>query len=165
MTDRPKLSLGSTTEKTDKTAAWSVSEKRKDALHDRARYNRRHPLEAHKRLWALLDNKGVGNFAFNREVVMGSALVDFACKTRWLVVEITGPSEADATIAELTDRKLRDVGVRVLRFTEEQIMGDLAPVEVAILYELQQPFEKPGRQRPERRPERPDDSTFHRSRY
>lgn len=144
MTERKTLSLGSADgAKTDKTAGWKISEARKDKLHERARYNRRHPSDAHKRLWAALKDKGVGGFAFNREVVMGSSVVDFACKSRWLVVEISGDSEADATIEELSDRKLADVGVRVLRFTQEAVMGDLEPVKDAILEELSQPFERP----------------------
>ncbi|MGB3738967.1 MAG: DUF559 domain-containing protein, partial [Pontixanthobacter sp.] len=130
--------------KSDKTAGWNISEARKDKLHDRARFNRRHPSDAHQRLWGLLKDKGVG-FTFNREVVMGSSVVDFACKPRWLVVEISGGSEADTTIEELSDRKLRDVGVRVLRFSQEQIMGDLDPVREAIAEELDKPFDKPGR--------------------
>ena len=151
MTERKKLSLGSgDAAKVDKTAGWNISEARKDKLHDRARFNRRHPSEAHKRLWALLDKKAVGNFAFNREVVMGSSVVDFACKTRWLVVEISGETEADRIIEELSDRKLHEVGVRIMRFTQEQIMGDLEPIEEAILAELEKPFDKPGRTKPSR---------------
>ncbi|MFZ1743507.1 MAG: DUF559 domain-containing protein [Pontixanthobacter sp.] len=161
MTERKKLTLGSSDgANTDKTAGWNISEARKDKLYDRARFNRRHPSEAHKRLWALLDKKGVGNFAFNREVVMGSSVVDFACKTRWLVVEISGETEADRTIEELSDRKLTEVGVRILRFTQAQVMDDLEAVKDVILAELEKPFDKPGRA-----PKRRDDGLHHRSRF
>ena len=150
MTTRKKLSLGDVAPaNADKTAGWNISEARKDKLHDRARFNRRHPSEAHKRLWGLLKDKGVGNFSFNREVVMGSSIVDFACKTRWLVVEISGDSEADAKIEELSDRKLQEVGVRVMRYTKEQVMGDLEPIKDAIYEELMKPFDKPRRTKPE----------------
>ncbi len=160
MTNRQTLTLGTAdTVKSDKTAGWNISEARKDKLHDRARFNRRHPSQAHKRLWEMLKDKGVG-FAFNREVVMGSSVVDFACKTRWLVVEISGGSDADTTIEELSDRKLTDVGVRVMRFTQEQVMGDLEPVRAAIAAELDKPFDKPGRA-----PKKRDDGLHHRSRY
>jgi len=144
MTERKKLSLGTVdTSKADKTAGWKVSEARKDKLHERARFNRRHPSDAHKRMWSLLKDKGVGNFAFNREVVMGSSVVDFACKSRWLVVEINGDTEADRKIEELSDRKLTDVGVRVMRFTKEEVMGELEPIQQAIFDELDKPFERP----------------------
>jgi len=144
MTERKKLSLGSgDSAKSNKTASWNVSEARKDKLHDRARFNRRHPSEEHKRMWSLLKDKGVGNFSFTREVVMGSSVVDFACKPRWLVVEISGESDADRTIEELSDRKLKEVGVRIMRFSKEQVMGDLEPIKEAIFEELNKPFERP----------------------
>ena len=159
MTTRKTLSLGSgDSAKADKTAGWKISEARKDKLHERARYNRRHPSDAHKRLWDALKDKGVGGFTFNREVVMGSSVVDFACKSRWLVVEISGESEADATIEELSDRKLADVGVRVMRFSTQAVMGDLEPVKDAILEELSKPFERPRIARsPSRAPQAYDD--------
>ena len=82
-------------------------------------------------------------FTFNREVVMGSTIVDFACKQRWLVVEIGGTEGTEATIAELSDRKLTEVGVRVLRFSEEQVLKDIETVVAAIAEELNKPFERP----------------------
>lgn len=144
MTERKKLSLGSgDATKADKTAGWNISEARKDKLYDRARFNRRHPTAAHKQLWAVLKDKGLNNFAFNREVVMGSSVVDFACKTRWLVVEISGETEADHTIEQLSDRKLNDVGVRVMRFSQIEVMEDLDTVVSTIGAELDKPFERP----------------------
>lgn len=91
---------------------------------------------------------------------MGSSVVDFACKTRWLVVEISGGSDADTTIEELSDRKLRDVGVRVVRFTQDEIMGDLEPIRTIILAELEKPFDKPSRA-----PKKRDNDIHHRSRF
>ena len=74
---------------------------------------------------------------------MGSAIVDFACKTRWLVVETGGEGDAGATLAALSDRKLTDVGVRVMRFSDSAVLEDTDAVVKAIKDELQKPFEKP----------------------
>jgi very-short-patch-repair endonuclease len=74
---------------------------------------------------------------------MGSAIVDFACKTRWLVVETGGDSESETTLAALSDRKLTDVGVRVLRFADDAVLADTDAVVKTIKDELQKPFEKP----------------------
>jgi very-short-patch-repair endonuclease len=128
------------------TRAWNVSPKRAEALKLQARDMRRNPTPAQQALWERLRDKQCG-FTFNREVVMGSAIVDFACKTRWLVVE-TGPEltkagEAGATLAALSDRKLRDVGVRVLRFSDDEVLADTDKVVKAIKDELQKPFERP----------------------
>jgi leucyl-tRNA synthetase len=148
MAERRKLSLGNVTERAEGRAAadaarsWRVSPKRAEDLKQQARAMRRNPSEAQKALWERLKDKQCG-FTFNREVVMGSAIVDFACKTRWLVVETGGEGEAEGTIAALSDRKLRDVGVRVMRFSDDEVLSDTDRVVKAIKDELQQPFERP----------------------
>ena len=169
MTERKKLSLGSVTARSeereagDATKAWKVSPARAEALKEMARDMRRNPNAAQTALWERLKDKRTG-FAFNREVVMGSAIVDFACKTRWLVVETGGTDGAEATIAELSDRKLIDVGVRVMRFTNDEIIADTDRVVGDIKAELEKPFERPniaGSAAP--KPER--EQRFHRSRF
>ena len=146
MTERRKLSIAVGRDKPASSAGrpsgWNVSPTRAATLKDRARAMRRDPTEAQAMLWERLDEKKLG-FTFNREVVMGSTIVDFACKPRWVVVEIGGTDGTEAALAELSDRKLTDVGVRVLRFTEEQVLGDIETVVTAIANELEKPFEKP----------------------
>lgn len=156
MTGRKKLSLGNVTDRentatdetaaADKTRAWKVSPSRQEALKERARDMRRNPSEAQKALWARLKDKQCG-FTFNREVVMGSAIVDFACRTRWLVVETGGDGEAETTMAALSDRKLADVGVRVMRFADEAVLADTDAIVRTIKDELQKPFERPQNER------------------
>ena len=148
MAERRKLSLGNVTDRAEgRTAAdaarsWKVSPRRAEELKQTARAMRRNPTPAQIALWERLKDKQCG-FTFNREVVMGSAIVDFACKTRWLVVETGGEGEAGATLAALSDRKLTDVGVRVLRFSDDEVLADTDRVVKAIKDELQQPFERP----------------------
>ena len=147
MSERKKLSLGGVAERAEhapanRTRGWQVSPARAATLKEHARTMRRHPSEAQALLWARIGDKQLG-FTFNREVVMGSAIVDFACKPRWLVVETGGGEGPEATLAELSDRKLREVGVRVLRFADEQVLGDIETVVAAIRQELEKPFEKP----------------------
>ena len=148
MAERRKLSLGQVGERAeardsaDAARAWNVSPKRAAELKQQARAMRRNPTAAQQALWERLKDKQCG-FTFNREVMMGSAIVDFACKTRWLVVETGSEGEVDDTIAALSDRKLRDVGVRVLRFSDRQVMEDLDGVVAQIKAELQKPFERP----------------------
>jgi very-short-patch-repair endonuclease len=148
-TARKTLSLGNVTDRAeerevggDRTRAWTVSPARAEQLKQRARDMRRNPTAAQMALWERLKDKQCG-FTFNREVVMGSAIVDFACKTRWLVVETGGDSESETTLAALSDRKLTDVGVRVLRFADDAVLADIDAVVKAIKDELQKPFEKP----------------------
>ena len=148
MSERRKLSLGNVTDRAegrsagDAARSWKISPKRAEELKLQARDMRRNPTEAQIALWERLKDKQCG-FTFNREVVMGSAIVDFACKTRWLVVETGSEGQAGATLAALSDRKLTDVGVRVLRFSDEEVLADIERVVKAIKDALQQPFERP----------------------
>lgn len=148
MVERRKLSLGNVTDRAEgrsaaETArAWKVSPKRAEELKQLARDRRRNPTEAQRALWGRLKEKQFG-FTFNREVVMGSAIVDFACRTRWLVVETGGEGDVDGTLASLSDRKLRDVGVRVMRFSDDEVLADTERVVKAIKDEPQKPFERP----------------------
>lgn len=148
MTERRKLSLGGVGERGERSAsdavrAWKVSPKRAEALRERARSNRREPTAAQEALWNRLKDKQCRGFTFNREVVMGSTIVDFACKPRWLVIELGGTEGTEATLAELSDRKLTDVGVRVMRFAESRVLEDIDTVIGQIEAELAKPFEKP----------------------
>ena len=138
---RKKLSLGNVTDRAedreaggDRTRAWTVSPARAEALKQRARDMRRNPTEAQRVLWERLKDKQCG-FTFNREVVMGSAIIDFACKTRWLVVETGGDGESETTLAALSDRVLRCADAEVLAATDAVVK--------ATNDELQKPFEKP----------------------
>ena len=146
--ERKKLSLGQVGARgeersaADRTRAWKVSASRQEALKERARDMRRNPTPAQQALWERLKDKQCG-FGFEREVIMGSSIVDFACKTRWLVVEVGDTEGPQATIAELSDRKLREVGVRVMRFAEGEVLEGTDQVVKAIKDELQKPFEKP----------------------
>ena len=122
MSERRKLSLRGPAAREDSPPrqSWNVSETRRERLKEMARAMRRNPSDAETALWARLSGQKVGGFKFHRQVVVGSTIVDFACPARWLVVEISG--EANAEVAAIQDRKLTDVGIRVLRFGEAQVL-------------------------------------------
>jgi very-short-patch-repair endonuclease len=142
LSERRTLSLRGAAERQDAAPrrSWNVSETRRARLKEMARTNRRNPSEAEKALWARLSGQKLGGFKFHRQVVVGSTIVAFACPARWLVVEIAG--DANAQVVAIQDKKLTDVGIRVLRFSEEQALEDIEPVVAAILAELQKPFDR-----------------------
>jgi very-short-patch-repair endonuclease len=142
MTERKTLSLRGPSDRKDAAprTTWNVSDTRRERLKEMARAMRREPTEAEKALWKRLANQQLGGFKFHRQVVIGSTIVDFACPARWLVVEVSGDTNAE--VSAIQDNKLAQVGVRVLRFTDEQVLGDSDPVVVAILAELEKPFDR-----------------------
>jgi len=124
---------------------WGVSPERLERLKTHARQMRRNPTEPEKALWEHMQgNRKLGGFKFKRKVVLGSAIADFACEARWLVVEVDGDAHDTPAIDALRDKKLTEVGLRVLRFTAEQVTDEIDTVCDAIFEELQKPFEKPG---------------------
>ena len=142
MTARKTLSLRSAAERQDAAPrhSWNVSETRRARLKEMARTNRRNPSDAEKALWARLSGQKLAGFKFHRQVVVGSTIVAFACPARWLVVEIAG--NANAQVTAIQDKKLTDVGIRVLRFAPEQVLEAIEPVVAAILAELNKPFDR-----------------------
>ena len=142
MTERKTLSLRGAAVRKDAAPrqSWNVSETRRARLKEMARAMRREPTEAEKALWTRLAGQKLGGFKFHRQVVIGSTVVDFACPARWLVVEIAGG--ANAEVVAIQDKKLADVGIRVLRFSEAQVLEDTDSTVAAILAELQKPFDR-----------------------
>ena len=128
MTDKKTLTLreaaeGQPTVK-KKGRGWEISDKRLDALHERAREMRRNPTPAQEALAAALTGVETGGFAFKRQAVIGSAIVDFACKDLMLVVELSG--DEDAVFAADRDRSLTEVGYRVERIAAQAVLADPA---------------------------------------
>ncbi|MBT0668907.1 DUF559 domain-containing protein [Novosphingobium profundi] len=114
---------------------------RYEKLKERAREQRHHPSEAQALLWEELRGSKLGGVKFIRQAIVGSAIVDFACPARWIAVQIT-PEGANAEVATLQDGKLIQVGVRLLRFAEADVLGDTAGVVQAITAEVNKPFDK-----------------------
>src|SRR3546814_9100871 len=61
--------------------------------------------------------------------------------SRWIVVQLSR-ADANPDLNELQDRKLVEVGIRVLRFTEEEVLAGIDAVMREINAELNVPFDK-----------------------
>ncbi len=127
--------------KADAKATFALTGPRLEKLKERARHQRRNPTEAQAALWAELSGSRLGGVKFIRQSVVGSAIVDFACPSRWIVIQLSS-DDANPDVNELQDRKLTEVGIRVLRFSEEEVLGGLTGVMREINAELAVPFDK-----------------------
>ncbi|NBW74278.1 MAG: DUF559 domain-containing protein [Sphingomonadaceae bacterium] len=107
-----------------KGRGWEISEKRLDALHERAREMRRNPSPAQEALAGALAEVETGGYSFKRQDVIGSAIVDFACKPLMLVIELDG--DEDATFTADRTRSLTEVGYRVERLSAAAVLADPA---------------------------------------
>jgi len=125
---KPTLTLRESTDAAPairkKGRGWEISEKRLDALHERAREMRRNPTPAQQALAEALREVETGGYTFKRQAVIGSAIVDFACKPLMLVLEFSG--DEDAPFAADRDRSLTEVGYRVERLSADDVLADPA---------------------------------------
>ncbi len=96
-----------------------------------ARQRRRMPSRIEKALWRELRAKRLDGCTFRREAPIGPYVADFACFEARLIVEADGPLHA-STEARLADARrdawFEGAKFRVLRFTEDEILGDLGRV-------------------------------------
>ena len=134
MTDRKTLQLRDPSETADTAPAlkkkgrgWEISDKRLDALHERARHLRRHSSEAHKALAARFAKADLGRYKFTRHAVVGSAIVDFNCHNLGMAIQIDEPDQ-DETLAKRRDKSLESVGIRVMRIAASDILENMDAV-------------------------------------
>ena len=134
MTDRKTLQLRDPSETADAAPAlkkkgrgWEISEKRLDALHERARAMRRHSSDAHKALAERFASADLGRYTFKRHAVVGSAIVDFNCHNLGLAILVDEP-DAEAALATRRDRSLESVGIRVMHIAAADILADMDAV-------------------------------------
>ena len=96
-------------------------------LQERAHQMRRNPTEPEKRLWRSLSNSQLAGDKFRRQQVIHPYIVDFLCPAKALVIEVDGDThEADADARR--DAILASKGFRVLRFTNADVMTNMAGV-------------------------------------
>ncbi len=133
-----------------KGRGWNIAVSRLDTLHDHARDLRRNPTEAQIALGEALIAANLGKFRFRRQVVIGSAILDFACQPLKLAVEI---DEADANLELDTrrDASLGEVGIKVLRYAAADVLDDVEGTVAAIVAALKARYDE-QRARPRGRP-------------
>ncbi|WP_343718348.1 endonuclease domain-containing protein [Inquilinus sp.] len=96
---------------------------------ERVQFLRENQTEAELLLWYQLRDKRVGGLRFRRQYRLGPYVVDFVCLSARLVIEVDGPSHELSFDADARrTRWLEDQGYRVVRFTNDQVMHELAGV-------------------------------------
>lgn len=133
MTDKKTLQLRTDSDSGEAPAirkkgrGWEISEKRLDALHDRAREMRRFPTDAHKALAERFSKADLGRYKFTRHMVIGSAIVDFGCHNLGMAIAIDEEGDNE-TLAKRRDKSLESVGIRVMRIKASDILEDMDTV-------------------------------------
>jgi very-short-patch-repair endonuclease len=107
---------------------------RDNTQRDRARRLRREDTAAEARLWGALRDRRLGGWRWKRQVPRGPYIVDFYCADAALVVELDGGQHAEQIDYDARRTAfLEELGLRVLRFWNSQVLENSDGVCVAIL--------------------------------
>lgn len=103
----------------------------------RARELRARQTEAESLLWAVLRDRRLCDLKFRRQYGIGPFIVDFACVTKKLVVEVDGGYHDEVYEEDKSRQKeIEARGWNVIRFTNEEVLGDVEAVAIAIARSL-----------------------------
>ena len=98
-------------------------------LKERAGALRKNMTRAEVLLWTKLKGKQIRGYDFDRQRPLDQYIVDFYCKELCLAIEIDGWSHAVKEVRDVTRQKrLENLGVRFLRFTEQEVVAGLQSV-------------------------------------
>jgi very-short-patch-repair endonuclease len=111
--------------------------RRKPGTTVRARDLRQRDNQAEALLWLELKRRKLGGFKFTRQLPVGPYFADFACRGKWLVVEIDGSQHADSGYDRRRDEFLRSHGYSTLRFWNTDVLKHRISVCETILAALE----------------------------
>ena len=98
----------------------------------RARQLRRDSTDAEKRMWRAL-RSSLPDLKWRRQMPIGPYFADFACFAQRLVIELDGGQHAEAARYDATrTRFLEGQGYRVMRFWNNEVMGNIEGVVEAV---------------------------------
>ncbi|MBL8629112.1 MAG: endonuclease domain-containing protein [Rhodospirillaceae bacterium] len=107
--------------------------------NERARAFRKDMTPAERLLWARLRELKTRGLHFRKQAPIGRFIVDFCCYAAKLVVEVDGSQHANAADRIHDQRRtewLVTQGYRVLRFWNNEVLGNLEGVVATIAAEL-----------------------------
>ena len=107
-----------------------------DEKRDAAYRMRREMTPAEDALWRRLRSSRLSGLHFRRQQIVDGFIVDFFCREAGLVVEVDGAvHEMQRDYDAERDQVLEVRGLRVLRFTNDEVLRDRGAVLMRILRE------------------------------
>lgn len=110
--------------------------KRNPDTVQRARDNRANMPKAEAIMWTLLRDRRLISRKFRRQHTIGIYAVDYACPAVKLVIEFDGPLHEEPEQVAFDERRteyLKLNGWRVIRFKNDEILGDIGRVQRTIV--------------------------------
>ncbi len=107
-------------------------------LLDKAKEMRANPTKSEGLLWKELKGKKLGD-KFRQQHLIDDYIVDFVCLSKKLIIEVDGEYHNNLEQIEKDNARtkvLNDLGYKVIRFTNNEVLNDLSSVLTQISYEL-----------------------------
>ncbi len=105
-------------------------------LKDNARKLRKRMTEAEQTLWKLLRRKRLDGHRFRKQVPIGKYIVDFCCLDARLIIEVDGGQHSESAEESARDTWLKSQSFRVLRFWNNDVLGNPEGVVQIVLNAL-----------------------------
>ncbi|MFA5771095.1 MAG: endonuclease domain-containing protein [Patescibacteria group bacterium] len=108
------------------------------ALKERAREMRNNPTLSEQRFWfEVLRNENFYDYKFLRQKILLNYIVDFYCSELLLAIELDGESHlSNEEYDRLRTVELNKYGVKIIRYYNYDISGNLGGVSDALLEEI-----------------------------
>lgn len=109
-----------------------------------ARELRNHSTKSEIYLWLKLKNKQFYGYDFHRQKPIDNFILDFFCYELLLGIEIDGYSHQFLNVYNkdtIKEKRLKEFGIEILRFSDEQVQKDMENVLRAIEHYITE-FEK-----------------------
>jgi very-short-patch-repair endonuclease len=97
-----------------------------------ARRLRVNQTDAETVLWNRIRNRQIDGHKFTRQVPIGAHICDFVCREKQIVIEVDGGQHAESAADTVRDAYLIAEGYRVLRFWNNDMLGNLEGVLITI---------------------------------
>ena len=113
--------------------------RKSDDRISRARELRRNPTDYERKLWQHLRSLPIHTAHFRRQATIGPYFADFACHATRVVIEVDGGQHANSVSDQIRTTYLNENGYRVLRFWNNEVLGNIDGVLEVILSALEAP--------------------------
>ena len=98
---------------------------------EQARFLKKVQTQAESLLWQELRNRNLSGFKFRRQHPIGKYIADFYCHEAKLIIEVDGKIHLDKNQIEYDNNRTQDLealGLRVIRFTNEEVINEIGKV-------------------------------------
>ncbi|MGJ4953655.1 endonuclease domain-containing protein [Bradyrhizobium sp. HKCCYLS20291] len=102
----------------------------------RARRLRVDQTDAETLLWNRIRNRQLDGHKFVRQLPVAGYICDFVCRDKSSVVEVDGGQHNESKQDVVRDRRLAEEGYRVVRFWNNDVLGNIEGVLTVIQQEL-----------------------------